>query len=249
MNLQNKSCLITGGTKGIGAATAVEFAQLGANVAITGRRDDDDAKKTLAAIRATGRKGELIVGDIAKPQAAEDAVKATIAKFGGIDVLIHSAGGLVAGGLLDVSPEEWHKGFDVHVHAVYYLCRAAVPHMKAKREGSIVLISSSAGKRAIRTNVAYQTVKGALPQLTRALAFELADFNIRVNCVAPGVIRTAFHDTMPPEVKENNLKNRIPLHREGTSEQVASLIREMATNEYITGETFSIDGGLTMRIA
>ena len=248
MNLQNKVCLITGGTKGIGAATAIEFARLGADVAITGRRDDADAKRTVAAVHALRRKCELIIGDIAKPQVATDAVQQTIAKLGGIDVLVHSAGGLVPGGLLEVSPEAWHTGFDVHVHAVYYLCRAAVPHMKAKRDGSIVLISSSAGKRAIRTNIGYQAVKGALPHLTRALAFELADFNIRVNCVAPGVIRTAFHDTMPPEVKENNLKNRIPLHREGTSEQVASLIREMATNEYVTGETFSIDGGLTMRI-
>lgn len=248
MDLQGKACLITGGTKGIGAATAIEFARLGADVAITGRREDAEAKKTAAAVKALGRKCELLLGDIAKPDEAQRAVDQAIAKLGGIDVLVHSAGGLVPGGLLEVSPEAWHNGFDVHVHAVYYLCRAAVPHMKAKKEGSIVLISSSAGKRAIRTNVAYQAVKGALPQLTRALAFELADFNIRVNCVAPGVIRTAFHDNMPPEVKENNLKNRIPLHREGTIEQVASLIREMATNDYITGETFSIDGGLTMRI-
>ena len=248
MNLQGKACLITGGTKGIGAATAVEFAQRGADVAITGRRDDAEARKTVAAVKALGRKCELLLGDIAKPDEAKHAVEQTIAKLGGIDVLVHSAGGLVPGGLMEVSPEAWLNGFDVHVHAVFHLCRAAVPHMKAKKEGSIVLISSSAGKRAIRTNVAYQTVKGALPQMTRALAFELADFNIRVNCVAPGVIRTAFHDNMPPEVKENNLKNRIPLHREGTIEQVASLIREMATNDYITGETFSIDGGLTMRI-
>ena len=248
MNLQGKACLITGGTKGIGAATAIEFAKLGADIAITGRHDDVEAKKTVAAVKATGRKCQLILGDMAKPQAAQAAVDQTIAALGGIDVLVHSAGGLVPGGLLELTPEAWHAGFDVHVHAVFYLCRAAVPHMKARKEGSIVLISSSAGKRAIRTNVAYQAVKGALPQLTRALAFELADFNIRVNCVAPGVIRTAFHANMPPEVKENNLKNRIPLHREGTIEQVASLIREMATNEYITGETFSIDGGLTMRI-
>ena len=248
MNLQGKACLITGGTKGIGAATAVEFAKLGADIAITGRRDDAEAKKTLAAVKALGRKCELLLGDIAKPEEAKRAVDETIARLGGIDVLVHSAGGLVPGGLLDLSPEAWLNGFDVHVHAIFHLCRAAVPHMKMKKQGSIVLISSSAGKRAIRTNIAYQTVKGALPQMTRALAFELADLNIRVNCVAPGVIRTAFHDQMPPEVKENNLKNRIPLHREGTIEQVASLIREMATNEYITGETFSIDGGLTMRI-
>jgi NAD(P)-dependent dehydrogenase (short-subunit alcohol dehydrogenase family) len=248
MDLQGKTCLITGGTKGIGAATAILFAQAGADVAITGRHEDAEAKKTLAAVKEYGRKCELILGDIAKPEAATAAVDQTLSRLGGIDVLVHSAGGLVAGGLLELTPEAWHNGFDVHVHAVFHLCRAAIPHMKAKKEGSIVLISSSAGKRAIRSNIGYQAVKGALPHLSRALAYEFADFNIRVNCVAPGVIRTAFHDKMPPEVKENNLKNRIPLHREGTIEQVASLIREMATNDYVTGETFSIDGGLTMRI-
>ena len=248
MDLQNKSVLITGGTKGIGQATAILCAQKGADVMITGRRNDIEAQNTITAIKATGRKAELLIGDIAKPEEAMRAVADTIAKFGGLDLLVHSAGGPVPGGLLEISPEAWHTAFDVHVHPIYYLCKAAVPHMKAKKSGSIVLISSSAGKRAIRTNIAYQAVKGAIPQITRALAFELADFNIRVNCVAPGVIRTAFHDTMSPEAKKNNLDNRIPLHREGTIEQVASLIHEMATNEYITGETFSIDGGLTMRI-
>jgi NAD(P)-dependent dehydrogenase (short-subunit alcohol dehydrogenase family) len=248
MDLKGKAALITGGTKGIGAATAVEFARLGADVAITGRRDDADARRTIDQVTHLGRRCELIQGDIAKPAEATRAVEQTIAKLGGIDVLVHSAGGLVPGKLLELTPEAWHNGFDVHVHAVFHLCRAAVPHMKTKKESAIVLISSSAGKRALRVNLAYQVIKGALPHFTRALAFELADFNIRVNCVAPGVIRTAFHDQMPPEVKKNNLENRIPLHREGTPEQVASLIREMATNDYVTGETFSIDGGLTMRI-
>jgi NAD(P)-dependent dehydrogenase (short-subunit alcohol dehydrogenase family) len=84
--------------------------------------------------------------------------------------------------------------------------------------------------------------------LTRALAFEFADDNIRINCFAPGVIRTDFHAKMTADTKKHNLENRIPLHREGTPQQVATLIREVATNEYLTGETFVIDGGLTMRI-
>jgi len=175
-------------------------------------------------------------------------VEKTIEQFGALDVLVHSAGGPVPGRLLDVKPEAWYSAFDIHVHAIFHLCRSVVPSMQRRREGAIILISSSAGKRGLRTNIAYQTVKGALPQLTRALAFELCDDNIRINCVAPGVIRTDFHLTMPPEVRQNNLANRIPLHREGTPEQVATLIRELATNEYITGETVSIDGGLTMRI-
>jgi NAD(P)-dependent dehydrogenase (short-subunit alcohol dehydrogenase family) len=164
-------------------------------------------------------------------------------------VLIHSAGGVVEGGLLEVTPETWHRAFDVHVHALYYLCRAAVPAMQERREGAIVAISSVAGIRGVAFNLCYQVVKGALPQFTRALARELADDNIRVHCVAPGIIRTRFHDKMTPEQKKHNLDNRVPLHREGAAEQVATLIAELVANDYITGETFTIDGGLTMRIA
>jgi NAD(P)-dependent dehydrogenase (short-subunit alcohol dehydrogenase family) len=120
--------------------------------------------------------------------------------------------------------------------------------MKKRGQGSIIFISSAAGIRGVAGALAYQAVKGILPQLTRAIARESAPDNIRVNCVAPGVIRTAFHDAMSPEQKKLNLEHRIPLRREGTPDQVASLILELITNDYITGETISIDGGLTMRI-
>ncbi|HZK82490.1 MAG TPA: SDR family oxidoreductase [Humisphaera sp.] len=249
MELAGKVCLVTGGTKGIGAATAIALARRGALVAVVGRNlQDAESKQTIEALKATGQRTLVIRGDMGNAGDCRACVEQTAAQLGPVDVLIHSAGGLVAGGLFEVSEESWMKGFDVHVHAIFHLCRAVVPAMKKKGEGAIILISSSAGKRAIRTNIAYQAVKGAIPHIARGLAFELADNNIRVNCVAPGVIRTAFHNSMPESVKENNLKNRIPLHREGTSEQVASLILEMTTNDYITGETFSIDGGLTMRI-
>jgi len=189
-----------------------------------------------------------MLADVGIAHEATRCVEETARKLGPVDILIHSAGGPVNGGLLELTPEAWHSAFDVHVHAIFYLCRAAVPVMRQRKRGSIILLSSAAGIRGIKTNVAYQAVKGTLPQLTRALAFEFANDNIRVNCVAPGVIRTAFHAAMPEHVKQNNLENRIPLHREGTPAQVASVIRELVTNEYITGETVSVDGGLTMRI-
>jgi NAD(P)-dependent dehydrogenase (short-subunit alcohol dehydrogenase family) len=151
--------------------------------------------------------------------------------------------------LFDLSPTDWTNAFDVHVHAIFHLCRAAIPLMRVKREGAIILISSTAGIRGVVTNVAYQVAKGALPQFARALAREFANDNIRVNCVAPGVIRTDFHKSMTPEQRRLNLEQRIPLHREGTPEQVAELIVTLVRNDYITGETMTIDGGLTMRIA
>jgi NAD(P)-dependent dehydrogenase (short-subunit alcohol dehydrogenase family) len=245
MNLKNKVCLVTGGTKGIGGAAAAALAEQGARVAIVARTIDDEATTLRSRL---GAHALALSADVAKPAELSRAVDATVRMLGPVDALIHAAGGPVNGGLFDLAPEQWLAAFDVHVHPIFHLCRAVIPAMKEKREGAIVLVSSTAGIRGIRTNVAYQTVKGAIPQLTRALAFEFADWNIRVNAVAPGVIRTAFHAKMPPEVKEHNLKNRIPLHREGTPEQVATLIRELLTNDYITGETYTIDGGLTMRI-
>src|ERR1043166_1439595 len=249
MNLQNKTALITGGTKGIGAATALALAEAGAHVAIVGRHADEEALTNQKNIRALGRRCEVIVADCAHPPEAARCVRETAAKLGSIDVLVHSAGGPVHGKLLELSPDDWYGAFDIHVHAIFHLCRAALPLMKPRKEGVIILVSSTAGLRAVHTNIAYQVVKGALPHFARALARELAGDNIRVNCVAPGVIRTRFHDSMTEQQKKLNLEQRIPLHREGTPSQVASLITELVTNDYITGETYTIDGGLTMRIA
>jgi len=249
MNLQNKAALVTGGTKGIGAAAAIAFAKAGADVAIVGRNNDSDAAAVKNEIEVLGRRCELIVADCAKPEEATRCVNEAAKKLGSLDVLVHSAGGPVNGKLFEISPADWYGAFDIHVHAIFHLCRAAIPLMKPRKEGAIILVSSTAGLRAVHTNIAYQVVKGALPHFTRALAREFADDNIRVNCVAPGVIRTRFHATMSEQQKKLNLEQRIPLHREGTPAQVASLITELVTNDYLTGETFTIDGGLTMRIA
>ena len=248
MQLTGKIALVTGGTRGIGAATAMALAREGADVAIVGRHADADAKTTQGAILKLGRRCELIPADCGVPAEAKRCVEETQAKLGPIDVLVHSAGGPVNGGLFDLTPETWHAAFDIHVHAVFHLSRAVIPAMRAKKEGAIVLISSVAGIRGVITNPAYQVVKGALPQFARALAREFANDNIRVNCVAPGVIRTAFHAHMSPEQKKLNLDQRIPLHREGTPEQVAEAILMLVKNDYITGETVTVDGGLTMRI-
>lgn len=249
MQLQGKVALVTGGTRGIGAAAALSLAREGADVAIVGRHDDDDARATLRAIHALGRRGELILADCSEPADCTRAVEETAQRLGGVDVLIHSAGGPVNGGLLELTREAWHGAFAVHVHAIFYLCRAAIPLMRPKQEGAVILISSTAGKLATPSHLAYQAVKGAIPHLTRGLAREFAADNIRVNCVAPGVIRTKFHEKMSPEQKKQNLEQRIPLRREGTPEQVADAILQLVKNDYITGDTVTIDGGLTMRIA
>jgi len=248
IDITGKRALITGGTKGIGGAVAIDVAKLGADVVINSRHDDDDAKSTLAEIEKTGRRGKLITADVAKGDDCQRLVREAAEFLGGLDILVHSAGGGTWGAIDQVEPDDWHNCFDVHVHAAYYLSRDAVPLLREAGSGAIILISSAAGIRGVPGFVAYATAKGAIVQMTRAMARDLADDDIRVNCVAPGVICTAFHDDMSDEKREHNLKNRIPLHREGTPEDVAEAVRLLVTNSYITGETVVIDAGLTMQI-
>lgn len=249
MQLLKRIALITGGTKGIGAATAVALAKDGADVALVARHDGDHATSVRQQIEALDRRCEVILADIGMPDEATRCVHEANRRLGPVDILVHAAGGPAPGNILEINVADWQQAFDVHVHAAFHLCRAALPAMRERRGGAIILVSSAAGIRGCPGNIAYQVVKGALPQFAQALARDFAASNIRVNCVAPGVIRTDFHAAMTPEQKRNNLENRIPLAREGTSEQVAELIKLLVTNEYVTGETVTIDGGLTMRIA
>jgi NAD(P)-dependent dehydrogenase (short-subunit alcohol dehydrogenase family) len=249
MQLNGKSCLITGGTGGIGSSAALEFAQQGANIAIMGRgTDPGQARAVMQQIEALGRRCVLITGDLAVPAEASRAVKATVDVLGSIDVLLHCAGGAAPGGLLEVSEETWSRAFDIHVHAIFHLARSAVPYMIKSGGGAILLVSSVAGARGCAGAIAYGVVKGAIPQFTRALARELAGYNIRVNCVSPGVIRTRFQDYLTPEQVRNNIDNRIPLHREGMAEDVAQALRMLAENEFVTGTDLIIDGGMSMRM-
>lgn len=248
MDLNGKVCLITGGTRGIGAATAIALAREGADISINGRIADDAAKSVKAQVEALGQKCHLHFADVSQAEAAVQCVEETANELGGLDVLVHCAGSAAPGSLLEVSPEDWYRAFDVHVHAVFHLCRAAVPWMRRRREGAIVLISSAAGLRGCAGAIAYGVAKGALPQFARSLARELADDNIRVNCVSPGIIRTRFQDYLTPEQVSNNIKNRIPLHREGQPEDVAKAVSMLVCNDFITGENFAIDGGMSMRI-
>lgn len=249
MDLHNKVCLITGGTMGLGAAIAIDLAGRGSDIAVAARNLGKPAEEVKAKITALGRRCLLIEADFARAQDCAKAVERTVAELGRLDVLVHNAGGPSPGNIDDVTPEQWRETMDLHVNANFYLAKAALPHLRKHKEGCIITVSSTAGIRGVPGAIAYATAKGAIPQFTRSLARDLADDNIRVNCVAPGVIRTRFHDDMTPERKELNLKHRIPLHREGTPEQVANVVALLVTNDYMTGETVVIDGGLTSRIA
>lgn len=249
MKLDGKVCLITGGSSGIGAATAREFAFRGADIALCGLAADEalaaEVKKDLEAI---GRRVLTLTADVANPGEAARCVQQTLECFGRLDVLVHCAGGPANGSLLEGDPCVWYKAFDIHVHAAYHLSRAAAPKMAENGGGAILLISSAAGSRGCAGAIAYGVAKGAIPQFTRAMARELAEYNIRVNCVSPGIIRTRFQDSLTPEQVENNTRNRIPLHREGRPDEVASALAALVENEFITGADIPVDGGMTMRM-
>src|SRR6185436_10473064 len=149
MQLQGKVCLVTGGTKGIGAATALVLAEQGALVSLVARNIDDEARKMISRLKEYKRNCALISADVSKPQDVKRMVAETVESLGPVDVLVHAAGGPVNGGLFDLTAEQWHEAFDVHVHPIFHLCRAVIPGMKEKKEGVVILISSAAGLRGI----------------------------------------------------------------------------------------------------
>lgn len=249
MDLSGKVALVTGGTMGLGEAIAIELARRGADVAIAARNLGEPAEAVRRATLALGRRCLAIQADFTREGDCTSVVEQTAKEFGRLDVLVHNAGGPSPGKIDEITAEQWRQTMDLHVNANFYLVKAALSHLRKHGGGCIVTVSSTAGIRGVPGAIAYATAKGAIPQFTRSLARDLADDNIRVNCVAPGVIRTRFHADMSAERKELNLKHRIPLHREGTPEQVADVVALLVTNDYITGETVVIDGGLTSRIA
>jgi NAD(P)-dependent dehydrogenase (short-subunit alcohol dehydrogenase family) len=248
MDLQGKVCLITGGTSGIGASTSLCLANKGAHVVSVSRTGVNPVHEVPSALKAIDPTARFLKGDVADPAACRSCVDQVTKEFGRLDVLVHSAGGAVPGGLYDVTDDGWMNAFAIHVHSIFHLTRAAAPHMAKQREGAIILLSSAAGLRGCPGALAYGVVKGALPQFARSLARELADDNIRVNCVSPGIIRTPFQAHLTLKQIDNNIQNRVPLHREGRPEEVAQLIVSLIENDFITGENFVIDGGMTMRI-
>ncbi|MBN8996813.1 MAG: SDR family oxidoreductase [Rhizobiales bacterium] len=245
-DLKDMVALVTGGTRGIGLAIAEALAARGAKLVINGRTADAEVEAALANLRKN-TEVEFVAGDAADPAVAKELVEATAKRFGRLDFLVPAAGGAHNGRITDLTPAAWEDAFRIHVHAVFHIFRAA-HDLLAKRGGSVLLIGSVAGVRGCPATVAYQTVKGALPQMARALARDHAVEDIRVNVVEPGIIRTRFHAAMTPEAERNNLDNRIPLKRFGTAENVATAAVELLTNPFITGETLVIDGGMSMRM-
>ena len=217
-------------------------------MAINSRHADAASESVAQTIRELGQQAVVVTADVGQEEGALRCVTEAAEALGGLDVLVHSAGGPSFGTIDDIDTAQWLSTFDTHVHGAFYLTRACLPLFREKSEATILLIASVAGIRGCAGAIAYGTAKGAVVQFTKMLARDLADENIRANCLAPGVIRTRFHDKMTAAAKKHNLENRIPLHREGKTEDVAQAALFLLTNDYMTGEIVTIDGGLSMQV-
>jgi 3-oxoacyl-[acyl-carrier protein] reductase len=244
-DIAGKLAVITGGTRGIGLGIARHLLAAGGKVVVNGRNATEEA----GALQATYGEDRVAVDlcDVSVPAEAAGLIERSAKHFGRLDILVHAAGGPAPGKITELTPEAWANAFAVHVHPVFHLFRAAHPHL-AKEGGAVVLVSSVAGLRGCPGTVAYQTAKGALIPLAKALAFDHAVEGIRVNVLAPGIIRTRFHQAMTEAARAHNLANRIPLRREGTVDDVASAALELIRNDFMTGEIVTVDGGMSMRV-
>lgn len=243
-DVAGKLAVVTGGTRGIGLAIGKAILAKGGKVVLNGRHATEEAD--ALAIAYPGQV-EIALGDVSIPEQASRLIDEAGGRHGRLDILVHAAGGPVPGKVTDISAETWMDAFALHLHPVFHLFRAAHPYLK-RAGGAVILVSSVAGLRGCPGTPAYQTVKGALIPLAKALAFDHAREGIRVNLVTPGIIRTRFHDGMTERTKEHNIANRILLGREGTPEEVAEAALALISNEFITGEYLTIDGGMSMRV-
>jgi 3-oxoacyl-[acyl-carrier protein] reductase len=242
--MKDKVAIVAGGGRDIGRATALALAKQGAKVVITYNASADGALGAIDAIKSAGGEAIALQADLTKAADAQAVVDQTISTYGGLDILIHVAGGMLARKTLaDMDEAFWRQVMDVNLTSLFLLTKAASPRMRDG--GAIVNFSSQAGRDGGGPgSLAYATSKGAIMTFTRGLAKELGP-RIRVNAVCPGMINTTFHDTFTkPEVREK-VAGGAALKREGRAEEVANLAVYLASDEatYITGACMDINGG------
>lgn len=242
-----KIALVTGASRGIGRGIALQLAREGWDVCVNCARELAAAEEVAAQIRAMGRKAIAVQADVADSADVAAMVRTTEAHLGPISLLVNNAG--IAGMALfqDITDEMWDRYMAVNVGGARNTIRAVLPHMLHEKQGCIINISSIWGLRGASCEVAYACTKAALIGLTRSLALELAPSNIRVNCVAPGVIHTDMVQPLGQETLDD-LTAQTPLGRLGTPEDVAHAVAFFASDKasFITGQVLTADGGFVV---
>ena len=242
--LKGLKAIITGGDSGIGRAVAIAYAREGADVLIAYLCENDDAQEVKALVEKEGRKAILVAGDVRDPAHCRAIVKRAVEELGGVDILVNNAAHQATfKDIGDISDEEWQTTFDVNIHAMFYLAKAAVPRMKP---GSAIVNTASVNSDMPNPILlAYATTKGAIQNFTSGLAQMLAEKNIRANCVAPGPIWTPLIPSTMPEDKVTNFGKQVPMQRPGQPAELQTAYVMLADpqSSYVSGATIAVTGG------
>jgi len=244
IDLTGRSAIITGGSRGLGAAIAKRLAGLGADVAITYAARGEEAMAVIDSVRAMGRRGLAIEVDVASFAAAEESVRRAVGELGGLHILVCNAGVTRDGVIWKMSEAQWDEVIDVNLKGCFNYARAAAPAFRAQAYGKIVNVASINGIRGKLGQSSYAASKGGVIALTKSLARELGDKNINVNAVAPGLIDTDLVARMDAEAKRRSLEE-ILLGRVGQPEDVANAVAFLCSEaaRHITGQVLNVDGG------
>lgn len=246
IDLSGRKALITGGSRGIGRATAILFAKAGGDVAINYLSNVAAAKEVRREVEKLGKNCLLLKADISREEEVNAMVKTMVDEFGSVDILVNNAGIWTYGEMGNMAAEVWDETMKANLDSVFYVTNAVVPHMKKKKQGWIINVSSTAAIRGEALHSHYAAAKGALNSLTKSWAVEFAPYNIRVNAVAPGWVDTdmcagVFSD---PKFKES-VRQSIPLKRIPPPEDIAGPILFLTSDlaRHITGAIININGG------
>jgi NAD(P)-dependent dehydrogenase (short-subunit alcohol dehydrogenase family) len=246
MKLNNKVAFITGFGSGLGQAIAVMFAKEGAAVAGTSTTETK-GRETLAMVENVGGKALFRAGDVVNSAQMKGLIEETVARFGGLDILVNSAGVRTNGSITDITEEDWDRTLDANLKGAFVLSRLAIPEMKKRGGGVILHIAARSGMLGQAGRAAYCASKGGMVRLTEAMAMDHAPDRIRVNCICPGPTRTPMVDTSTPE-KLARYKTRVPLGRIGEPEDVAYAALYLASDEasLVTAAILPVDGGMRL---
>lgn len=247
LTLEGKTCLVTGGSRGIGKAIAIRLAEFGADVAITYARSADAAEEVKKEIEALGRKCKSIQADAVDLGRAEEVIAEIVDDWGKIDVIVNNAGITKDNLILRMSEEQWDDVITTNLKSVFNYSKAAAKPMMRNRGGSIINISSVVGISGNAGQSNYSASKAGIIGFTKSYAKELASRNIRANVVAPGYILTDMTGELDEKVLQG-IKDETPLGRAGNPEEVADAVTFLSSDmsSYITGEVIRVDGGMAM---
>jgi len=242
--LAGRVAVVTGGSRGIGAAIARLLAEAGAAVVVSGR-DGDRLERTANDLQATGASIATVVADVAKREDCERLVDTTKERFGRLDVLVNNAGITRDGLLVRMKDDDWDRVIETNLRGAFLMTRAAAKPMMRQKSGRIINITSVAGAMGNPGQANYSAAKAGLIGLTKSTARELAHWSILVNAVAPGLIETDMTAAIPETAREALLA-QVPLGRIGTAREVAEVVRFLAGDgaAYITGQVLHVNGGL-----